>query len=874
MVDEFLQASVRKRKRQHWAEIRRRLLLVAGGFLLVLAVVFLWQWFQTEDARKQAVAQTQIATAQRLAVQGHMIRDANPKLSVLLAVEAVQASKTERVPAAEQALRDALVGRTGFLGHRLSGHGDAISALAMSPDNRWLVTGSVDKSIRLWDLAAPDPTVTAKALRGAGAVRAMAFSRDGNYLVTGADDRAVLWDIRSGRGHRRVALEGAMSTVVFGPNDEMVFLESEQSIWRWPLKTKEIAKSLPLDGRRRIVVFSPDGRTMLTDSKDGTAQLWDMATGKRRGTLAVKGLMSAVYSADGEMLVTADDWNGDIRLWDTTSAELRLELRQHSRVSALALSPDSRWLVAGDVDNAVSLWDLNSSNPRPVVLREPKYVKVQPLSGRLRLTISPDSRWLIAQILGDTLELWDLTAADPAASGVILLSEQGRIASVTISPDSRWLVIGSDNTMTRLWDLQSFDPARSEIMLRGHTGAISALAISADSRWLASGSADNTARLWDLHTYYSPKTPIVLRGHEEAVIAVAIDVPNRRLISAGRDNRIRFWSWPPSESAKPLREWTETEDCSLQTMALSPDQRWLACGCMSNSSPGSGGAGKNIARVWDLSDPAAFDKPSLVLKEHRNSVYTLTFSNDNRLATGSEDRKARIWNLAAPDFDSRKPLRLPGGGEVTVLALSPDGRWLLTGGGWSNDLTAPTLWDLSSQEPSQKRIAELQQERLTGAIFSPDGGLLISGSEDGTIRLWGLTETGLFEHPEQVLQGHQGPVYGLAISTDKRWLLSGSGDNTARLWDLQAADPSYAHIVLRGHQGAVSTVAIGPDNQWLVTGSEDRMIRLWNLHRESLLEEAKGAAGRNLNCSEWRQYFTGRDYRPTFPEHAPGCLDQ
>jgi WD40 repeat protein len=106
----------------------------------------------------------------------------------------------------------------------------------------------------------------------------------------------------------------------------------------------------------------------------------------------------------------------------------------------------------------------------------------------------------------------------------------------------------------------------------------------------------------------------------------------------------------------------------------------------------------------------------------------------------------------------------------------------------------------------------------------------------------------------------------VAISPDGRWLVTGSEDGTARVWDLQAQDPGADPVVLRGHQGEIHAVAISPDGRWLVTGSEDGTARGWPLQVNDLIELARVTAGRNFYTWEWELYFPGKPYRETFAE--------
>ena len=111
--------------------------------------------------------------------------------------------------------------------------------------------------------------------------------------------------------------------------------------------------------------------------------------------------------------------------------------------------------------------------------------------------------------------------------------------------------------------------------------------------------------------------------------------------------------------------------------------------------------------------------------------------------------------------------------------------------------------------------------------FSPDSKTLVSGSRDGTIKLWEV-ETG-----EEIrsLNGHDGWVYSVGFSPDGKTVVSGSYDSTVKLWEVETGEQIRS---LNSHDEVVSSVGFSPDGKTLVSGSGDSTIKLWDLEALSL----------------------------------------
>jgi Tol biopolymer transport system component len=313
-----------------------------------------------------------------LAAQAAAARERLPQKSVLLAAEAVNIYKNHEispVPSAEQSLRDSVQNLGGF---GLTGHYGPVETVAISPDGRWLATGSHDNTARLWDLKAEDPTKTARVLSGhQGLVWAVAISPDGRWVATGSDDKtAHLWDLKAD-----------------DPSKTARVLSGHQGpVW--------------------AVAISPDGRWLVTGSHDNTARLWDLKADDPTKTARIlsghQGLVRAVaISPDGRWLVTGSHDN-TARLWelkaDDPATTARVLSGHQEPVRAVAISPDGRWLATGSEDKTARLWDLKADDAS-------KTARV--LSGHQEpvsvVAISPDGRWLATGSNDETARLWPLT---------------------------------------------------------------------------------------------------------------------------------------------------------------------------------------------------------------------------------------------------------------------------------------------------------------------------------------------------------------------------------------------------------------------------------------------------------------------------------
>jgi WD40 repeat protein/3',5'-cyclic AMP phosphodiesterase CpdA len=249
---------------------------------------------------------------------------------------------------------------------------------------------------------------------------------------------------------------------------------------------------------------------------------------------------------------------------------------------------------------------------------------------------------------------------------------------------------------------------------------------------------------------------------------------------------------------RPIRVLAGHSD-ELNSVAFSPEGSLLATA-----------SDDRTARIWDLTTGTT----RTVLYGHGARVRAVAFSPDRSLlATASDDRSARIWDIATGT--SRTTLNGHGAG-LTAVAFAPDGSLLATASG---DGTA-RIWDVAA---GTTRATLKGHDAGVGAVaFSPDGSLLATASDDETARIWDVS-TGI---TRTTLEGHSLGLTGLAFSPDGSLLATASDDETARIWDIATG---ITRTTLGSPLIGLNGVAFSPDGSLLATASDDETARIWDI---------------------------------------------
>jgi WD40 repeat protein/tetratricopeptide (TPR) repeat protein len=578
---------------------------------------------------------------------------------------------------------------------------------------------------------------------------------------------------------------------------------------------KSIGASLQAEGQWLHIAFDPDGKTVWTVSAGNTVQRWDAATGLPRGSpLRLRPqihILAIAIQPDGKiMLIGAEDAADDIvRLWDpATGQPVGLPLKHPGGVSGVVLTPDGKTVLTGGRDGTFRLWDAASGQPLGVPVKHPGDVG--------RIMLSPDGKTIVTFIgargqlrFGITVRLWDAVTGKPLG---LPMRHESEVRAVEFSPDGRTVFTGGRDGTAGLWDAATGKPAGPPMR---HESGVWAAAFSPDGKTLLTGYQNNEARLWDAATAQL----IGLLEHQGGVKEVAFSPDGTTVLTRSLDGTVRLWDAEPGKPVGPV-----VDIPSSDAVRPSPDGKVLV------SYPRE----PNYQRYIQLWNATTRQLVARLLQPGGN--YGCVFSPDGKaLLTVHGDDTARLWDattgaalgaavlLPSPVMrDARDPFRLGPDGKALLFEAKDNTVWicdLATGtvrghtpplGGtaygleFSPDGTTfltglisgeVQLWDTAKFAPLGKPFSNRGVVmRLT---FSPDGKSVLIGHEDGNVWLWDLASRKPLIPPLR----HLSPADG-EFSPDGKAIVTG-GTNTGQVWDAATGQP--VGPVLR-HAGPVSAL--------------------------------------------------------------------
>jgi len=283
------------------------------------------------------------------------------------------------------------------------GHTKWINSVAITPNGKYIVSGSGDKTIKLWNIK------TGRLLRNfkghTDGVLSVAITPNGKYIVSGSSDKTIkLWDIKTGK----------------------LIRSFKKKIWGV-----------------LSVTISPNGKYIVSGSYDNTIKLWDINTGILvRSFKGSRGRINSVTIAPNGKYISGGYYSA-VKLWDINTGKLIRSFKGHKDdVSSVAISPNGKYIVSGSGDKTIKLWNINTGR----LIRSFK----GHTDGILSVAITPNGKHIVSGSHDNTIKLWNIN------TGKLIRSFKGHtdwVASIAISPNGKYIVSGSSDDKIKLWNI-------------------------------------------------------------------------------------------------------------------------------------------------------------------------------------------------------------------------------------------------------------------------------------------------------------------------------------------------------------------------------------------------------------------------------------
>lgn len=510
---------------------------------------------------------------------------------------------------------------------------------------------------------------------------------------------------------------------------------TDGAVWIWDEQGMNRGRLTGHTNWIRSAAFSPEGSQLATASSDGTLRLWapDALSALQVVDVSRKRIWAVAW-ASADHVVVGDD-TGTLSLVEASSGQVLCGVSAH-RGRLNALCPAGDLVITGGVDGRVTVRSGSTLSQLATVAVD------APVTG-----VAFDERLGVA-VAATTDALWVFDIVEGGVVGVRQFDTPDPTTCVTTVSGQRVACVGDAGGGLTWMDI---DTGRATLRLRGHDAAVTALT-QVGTR-LLSGGEDQTLRQWEVDTGVLVG---VIRGGVNHAWSVAV-LDDALIASAHEDHCVRIWVKDPN------RAWLE--------------QR--------------------------------------VLQGHSNRVWSVRpVREGTRAITGSEDTTARLWDVA-----SGRCLRVFGehDGPVWAADVSPDGEIAVTVG----DEGVVRAW--SVQDGRLLWRESIGAVRIRAVVCARVAGWVAAGAEDNDIHVFDLA-TG---SPSVVLSGHTDRVNALALIDGDR-LVSGSRDGSVRMWDVSTGG-CVAEFRPPAGSGYVWAAGAHVGRDWVAAGCEDGSIVVWRM---------------------------------------------
>lgn len=645
------------------------------------------------------------------------------------------------------------------------GHAKPISCYSFSPDSRFVITGSTDNSLILWNIESGRQVRVFN--RHAEPIRSVCFSPDGTKILTSsADNTAKVFEVVTGNLLTSIKLQDADLELAF---------------------------------------FSPDGtKIIIYDGRDGV-YVYSSETGRQLFLFSRSyGIMNTdgIIHPDHQRIISAKDY-ASFFVCNITTGDTLKEI-EFDKAFMMNFSPNGKYIAASSTKLFTQVFDATSYKLLYTLVDG-----TEECDGcNTKHVFSNTGNYLLTMSNKVDAVLWDLTTGKKIRA---FNSIRERPYSLKFSADDSHILISFD-TELYVYEVKT---GKEKLHLLSENISYFDFSFSANNEMILMPGTNNEALLYDVaagkkkkslqgflnktrddglrfnYSYWSDQRILKFISMKRQI---ALSPDGKSFVVGNIDSSAMIIS---SETGKILHHLTGHRQVVF-AFDYSPDGKYLATA-----------GGDRAVIIWETATGKLMHK----LTGHQELIFDLKFNEDgSKLSSGSWDGTMRIWDLKNPGDYHRIDL---GNVSPYSVGFTNNGLYAVTG-----DLDRNVdFWEIDAGSSFRTLVGHT--DVISDFAFSPDGKTIASSSWDGKVKLWDILTGMLIGKMEK----HEGPVYSICYDPKSRFIASGSADNTIILWDTQA----NTYKVLEGHTSSVTSLEISTDGNVLWSCDADGMVKCWNL---------------------------------------------
>lgn len=452
-----------------------------------------------------------------------------------------------------------------------------IQLMAISPAGDWLAVG-LGNRIQIWGL----PLRPAHTLDTAENLSALAFSPDGRWLAsasapTKTGESITLWDTQTWSEALSIAVNvkddgyDSVRQMIFPPDGEQLIVNmalygAGEDLRIYSTRTGELESVVPGSELIFGMALSQDGEILAGahwrhgDRDAVYIQCWDWRRGAALDRLQDKtaeSLNTMAFSPDGQYLLTGTDRQDGVRLWNLEARRLEAkDTGYYPDTLAADIAPDGRAVAAALFDERIELRDARTGT-----------LTAEYQAGALvfQVRFSPDGRYLAAPLDYAGIDILDGSTLDVVTTLEAAELESVSSIPVAFTPDGRYLLAGGDGALLA-WEVGTWQQSPDASL--DISGSARLLAVSADGRLAAIGLESGGVQVWDW-----PAQELAVELDYDNLKSLAISGDGNWLAVATYDNLLAVLS-----ASSGYSEIYRSEDGASLSIVFAPDDSFMFTG--------------------------------------------------------------------------------------------------------------------------------------------------------------------------------------------------------------------------------------------------------------------------------------------------------